>query len=208
VSTFLDIQNEVLAYGFDATQYRARVKNWINEGQQQIARQLELFDLFTQTTVATVVGTTTYTLPTDFVRLDSVIDAALPNTLEVIPLADAIESNANGAYTGRPLFYAIGPAPNSIVLSPVPDAVYTLTLEYYKRPTDLSNDTDVSTLPADYHWLMTTYALQRAYRAEDDVQMAQFYTAEYKAGIQQLGTDRQYLADDSPRIIPGTWGVW
>lgn len=207
MATFKAIQDEVLAYGFDPTAYRARVQSWINEAQSRIARSLELADLLTSSTQATANGTATYTFPTDLIRLDDIVDAALPGQLQVQDISWVLQANAAGTITGRPTDYAQATS-TTYTLSPVPDAVYTMTLTYYKRPTDLSADADVSILPVDYHDLMVSYALQRAYRAEDDAQMAQFYRGEFERDLRQLGTDRQYVIDDAPRQIPGTWGSW
>lgn len=204
MATYLEMQNEVLAYGFDATAYRARIKSWLNEAQSRIARTLEIPELYTQSTITTIVGTTTYTKPTDLIRLKAITDPALDN-LTFEPDYDEVllDNSANPTNTGRPVEFSI--APTGIILSPVPDAVYSLTLTYYKRPTDLSVDSDVSTLPVDYHDVMVSYTLQRSYRSEDDAEMATFYYNEYWKDLRQLGTDRQTEVQTTPRQVRGSW---
>lgn len=208
--TFNDIYTEVLnTGGFDPTVYTSRVKSWVNTAQAQIARSVEIPDLFTSTVITTVAGTADYALPADLIRINGLID-----TMNLWPLRSVDDSDYLFAadqlnlITGRPELYAI--APGAVAkLYPVPDAAYALTLTYYRRPPDLVNDTDVSQIPVDYHDLMVSFALYKAYRSEDDIQMAQFYTQEFNAGVRQLGTDRQYEVKDSPRVVPGTWNdIW
>ena len=71
MKTFIDVQNEVLQFGFnDGPQVnRARVKDWINEAQQRIARQVEGPEFQTNVNVALVNGQAVYPLPTDFARI-------------------------------------------------------------------------------------------------------------------------------------------
>lgn len=201
--TFKEMQDEVLAHGFAET-YRTRVKTWLNTAQSRIARSLEVSEKFTSTTLTTVIGTDEYATPTNTIKVQGVIDEALGYQLDYILNPDTlIAGNANGTYNGRPVEYSFSPV--GIILSPVPDAVYTFTVLYYVRPSDLSADADVSTLPADFHDIMCSWTLARAYRSEDDAQMSQFYMTEYERDLRVLGADTVDKSDD-PAQVPGTWG--
>lgn len=203
MSTFKELQDEVLAHGFNET-YRTRVKQWLNLAQARIARTLEVSDKFSSTSVATVIGTSTYVLPSTATIVQGVVDEALGFRLEYIKNPDDLMArNAVGTFTGRPIEYSFGTA-NLLLLSPVPDAVYSLTVLYFLRPVDLSADSDVSTIPADFHDVMVSWTLARAYRSEDDAQMSQFYMAEYQRDLMLLGYDTQVLSTD-PTQVPGTW---
>lgn len=204
MSTFLELQNEVLAHGFDSNTYRARVKNWLNEAQARIARKMQLREQFTSTTITTASGTSTYSIPTDFVRMNGVVDQSYPLELRYVEDPDdLLVRNENSANTGRPTEYSL--TEDGLLLSPEPDAVYSLTMNYYSRPTDMDDDGDISTLPADYHDVMVSYALSRAYRSEDDMQMSQFMYQEYLRDLSQLSADKQFEVRDAPRQVPGTW---
>lgn len=206
MSTFQELYTEVLAYGFDATAYTTRVKAWINEAQSRIARTVEVRELFTTSTVATVAGTVSYTLPADFIRINGLTNGTYG--LELRPIIDIdalLAENMGTTNSGSPSYYSLGPS--GLYLSPCPDAVYSLTMTYYKNPVALSANGDISTLPVNYHDLMVSYALSKAYRSEDDPQQSQFYYAEYARDLAQMRADRQYEIADSPRVIPGTWGV-
>lgn len=206
MSTYKSLQDEVLAHGF-AESYRTRVKTWLNQSQSRIARHAEIRDLFTTSTVTKVAGTATYTLPTDFLRATGLVDVTDDIDLEYREDPNELRLLNQGTVNrGTPVLYSF--SEGGLLLYPVPDASGSLTLTYYKRPTDMSADGDTSILPADYHDLMVSWTLSRAYRSEDDPQMSQFYMAEYIRDLALMTSDRQY-EDSSPRQVPGTWGeVW
>lgn len=196
------LQDEVLAHGF-AESYRTRVKTWLNQSQARIARHVEIRELYATSSIATVGGTATYSLPSDFVRATGVMDVSNQIPLDYVPDVNILRVyNAGTANQGTPVAYSLGES--GLLLAPVPNGVTTLTLTYYKRPTDMSADGDVSILPADYHDLMVSWTLSRAYRAEDDVQMSQFHMSEYQRDLGLLSADRQF-EDDQPRQVEGTW---
>jgi hypothetical protein len=204
---FLELQNEVLAHGFDQSVYRLRVQRWLNEAQARIARILELPNQYVTSTITTVVGTDTYNLPSDVVRINGVTNASSPNELTYVEdAADINYNNQAGQSVGEPQYYTLSSG-TTLRLSPIPDAVYSLTLDYYKAPSALSADTDVSAIPSDYHDVMISYALSRAYRSEDDMQMSQFFYAEFMRDLQMLGADRQFVVRDGPRQVPGMWNL-
>lgn len=202
-ATFLDLQDQVLDYGFGAD-YRTRVKSWLNEAQQRIARSLELRELLTSTSISATRDTSVYSLPTDFVRIAALLHEGDGTWLEYQTNPHHVLAiNQSGDTTGVPTGYTL--ASGGLLLTPVPDNSYTLTLAYYKRPTTLVDDTDVPLINADYYDLMVTYALSRAYRAEDDAEMSQFYMQEYQRDLAQMATDRQFESLDGPRQIGGMW---
>jgi hypothetical protein len=206
MSTYLELQNEVLAHGFASTAYRTRVKAWLNEAQARIARRMQLREVFTSTTVTTEVGTVSYALPAAFIRANGLVDPDYPLELRYVPDPDdLLVRNEGGAVTGRPDSYSLNQ--NGLLLSPTPDAAYSLTFSYYSRPTDMVADDDVSVLPADYHDVMVSYALSRAYRSEDDPQMSQFFYQEFMRDFAQLATDKQFEVRDAPRQVPGMWSI-
>lgn len=52
--------------------------------------------------------------------------------------------------TGKPTHVVIQPD-NSIILYPTPDAVYSVTADYFKKPNRLAANTDTSPIPVQYH---------------------------------------------------------
>jgi hypothetical protein len=208
MSTFKVLQDEVLAHGF-AEGYRARTKVWLNQAQSRIARHVEIRELYTTSSYTTVAGTATYTLPTDFVRATGLQNTSQQYRLTYVDDPNLLREDNLLYQRGSPTSFSF--SESGLLLSPIPGSVESLLLTYYKRPADLSADGDTSVLPADYHDLMVSWTLSRAYRSEDDAQMSQFYQAEYQRDLALLTTDRQF-EETGPRQVAGTWGeeggVW
>lgn len=209
-NTFAELKTEVLAYGFDANAYSTRVGNWLNEAQARIARRLNLRELATTTTVTTVAGTTAYSLPGDFIRVEAVIDQTSGNSFLLDPRP--AEHLRDLSFSGRPQYYSLGA--EGLLVWPNPDAAYTLEARYFKNPPQMSADGDVPGIPGDYHDLLVSYALSRAYRSEDDAQMSTFHYNEFMRDLLQMAADRQdnEMAESNqiagmygPR---GGWGDW
>lgn len=204
MSTYLQMQDEVLNYGFDPNIYRARVKIWLNDAQAAIARKVEIPELFSSQLITTVSGTQGYTLNSNIVRIDAVIMTLSTDRVTLSPHAhkDVIVSS-DPQSLGQPQWYGI--TISQLVVSPIPDKVYTLTVYYYIDPVDLSADSDVSLLPLDYHKAMIAYAVAEAYMAEDDSQMHTYHSGRYQQFLNALASDRQGTINDGPRQVAGTW---
>ncbi|SRR6266446_493474 len=204
MATYKELQDEVLAHGFNES-YRTRVKSYLNIAQSRIAKTIEVNDNLATVSLTTAIGTSNYLVPSEVeISIHGIVDEQLGYRLDYIKMSEElIAQNANGTFNGRPIQYSIQGV--GIVLSPVPDAIYTFLVLYFIRPVNLSADSDISTLPVDYHDLMISFALQRCYRSEDDAQMAQFYQAEYNRDLQLLGASTTQQSED-PTQVPGSWG--
>lgn len=201
MSTLLQMKTEVEAHGFADSAYGTRIVAWLNEGQARIGRRLELRELYKTQTINLSAGTATYSLPADFVRLD-----ALTDTVNGFALRSRLpgEIDSYRTISGWPTYYDLDAG--GLNLYPTPSGTGTLRLRYYANPAALSADGDVSVLPSDYHDVMVSYALTRAYEAEDDFQAAQYWDQRYQRGLMELGSDRQFENRDGPEQLAGTWG--
>lgn len=202
MATFLELQDEVLNHGFNATTYRTRVKDYINICQARIARAAEIRELLTSSSTVITVSNQSFPLPSDFIRLQQLIDN--PNNRILIESDKPIGFGYLPANTGAPSFYSLG-AGGICFLDVAADTSYQLTLFYYRDPPALSADADVSILPVDFHDLMVSFALSRAYRSEDDIQMSLFFYQEYERDLAKMRADREYPSLDGPRQVQGTW---
>jgi hypothetical protein len=206
--TFLNLQDEVLALGFDPATYRSRVKTWLNEALHRIARTSRLDD---DTATLTTTPTTRYvSLPVPLIRIISLVDDQ-QQFLEPLDLTDfqALISLAPSA-SGRPAQYAI--QQGRAQFFPLPDKAYALTLTYRSNPTSFNNDGDTVVtigLPDgmdDYCHVLIDWAASRAYRNEDDAEMANYYMAEFQREFSVLRGDLGLPIEAQARQIPGTYG--
>lgn len=179
-STYKNIQDNVLSLisKSDSTT-RNRIKNWINLGYHDfVLRELwpfrEVADSF-----VTVAETQEYLLTTDFSDIDASnisavsIQGASARKLDYISFSrlrrDYPDFDLEGS--GLPQYYYI--QAGKIGLWPKPDAVYTIAVDYYKVPTELSSDSDEPIMPIAYREALTQYALSLEHDFNTDPDLAQ-----------------------------------
>lgn len=106
-------------------------------------------------------------------------------------------SNANRNVRTRPMVFAVGPD-QSICLGPPPNALYTITGDYFMAPIDMVADTDIPLgLPIRFHMLIVYRAMIKygGYESAPEV---------YQRGTEEnAGMYAQLLAARAPRI---SWG--
>lgn len=154
----------------------AQLNNWLNEGQKDIARRLEVIQ--TQSTINVVANQNDYTLNLPIVRVYR-IEYTDPNGI-IYPLEyrdfNAMDSVGYGwvdvSATGTPMFYTLWGVPPTLQLTllPKPDLNVPngLRLYYYSLPAVMVQDTDVVTLPAGWEDLIVDYAEYNALRRNKD----------------------------------------
>jgi hypothetical protein len=193
--TFLDIVNEALSNDFDATTYRARAQQYVEEAVHRVARRAHIPSLEQTQTITTANGTSTYALDSDAVRILSISNTA---DHDPVPEVDVDEIDNYDVSSGKPLVVAL--SANQLVFWPTPDAVYSFQVRYLGDPV-FSSDTDTTTgvgFPDDYADLLVTYARMRLFRSEDDFDAAAQYRGEFEAELLRLKSD---LHRQSPRRV-------
>lgn len=101
------------------------------------------------TTITTVAGTATYTLPADFVEARELSITSLDPIVELLYMAPAqLDDRYRWTATARPRAYTI--EGSSIRLGPNPDGIYTIRLEYYQRLSPLITASPVNWLYLNY----------------------------------------------------------
>lgn len=185
--TYREIQDRVLdLVSRSDSGTRNRVKESINLGYKQfVSRELWPFRETTDD-ITTVSGTQEYSLVSNFTDVDSnnIISVAIQGDskrkLAYIPFNQLRAQEPDYDYIGTSLpryYYLKG---GNIGLWPAPDAVYTITVDYYKVPTDLSNDSDEPILPVAYREALVKYALSAEHDYNSDPDLAQKSMNEYE----------------------------
>lgn len=152
--------------------------NWINLGQSDFVLR-ELWPFREKTgTLTTVASTQEYDLSTNFSDLDqqNIIDVAIQgsNAAKLIywpynQLRDSypdLDSEGNGI----PTRYYI--KANQIGFWLVPNDAYTIAIDYYKLPTELSADGDETIIPVNYREALVHYALSLEHDYNTDPDLA------------------------------------
>lgn len=140
----------------DQTRYSAVYDNNINDAQKQFA--LDSNALFKDKAYTTVAGTSTYSLPTDFIVEDTVTYDGLP--LKPVSRHTLYQLYPGTDWTtleGTPTHYMVDPEEANLVLRliPEPQEAKTVSMRYYPLPADVSAAGDVvlnsSTLLVQFH---------------------------------------------------------
>jgi len=67
----------------------------------------------------------------------------------------------NSTVSSTPQYFTIDPPTQSIIIKPIPDSSSTITFRYQKSPEVLSTDTQIPSLPVQYHDLIVYNALMK-----------------------------------------------
>lgn len=179
-STYREMQDNVLSLlsKSDSTT-RNRVKNWLNMSYYDfVLREVWPFRETTGT-LSTVAGTQEYSLSSNFSDIDAqnilaVSIQGAPNTkLPYWPFNQlrASEADFDAQSTAQPDKYYI--RAGNIGFWPSPGDVYTVLIDYYKIPTELSADADVPIVPIAYREALVQYALSLEHDFNTDPDLAQ-----------------------------------
>ena len=212
-----DIRTEVYAKGFGTTRFPvSRVNNFINDGYLMICRRVQYYTQEASYSINTANGTTNYALPAGWGRIRDLWDTV--RNVAIIPTSLRMIDNSGVPSNGPPQYYAMDGA--NIHLWPTPDAIYNLSLRYWSLPSLLVNDTDVPTLPPDYHKLLWLYGTWQCYESDDDPTMGQFWQTRFTTELNMFAADVKFpdtegndMAEsmwDSDRGLnpSGQWSLW
>ncbi len=157
------------------------VKDMINDSLVQVATDVP--SLLTFYDIPTVVGTQRYSFPPEMLQYKDAhiyISSSLKRPLEYKSL-DEFEalSASNFARQGQPAYFkselgatevsgAAAGLPGDMWLYPVPDAIYTLRIYFYQKPTVLVSVTDITELPNMLHWSVIYHATAMLALKNDD----------------------------------------
>jgi hypothetical protein len=148
IATYSDLQTSV-ANWLKRSDLTSIIPDFITLAEARISRDLRLRRQVTNTTLSTVAGTQTVTLPSDFLEMENITltNTTPPAALSVVTPEILDRKFPSGYANGQPVVYTI--VGDAIQFGPTPDAVYTVSLDYYQRFAALS------TTPTN--WLLTNH---------------------------------------------------
>lgn len=150
----------------------AELNRWLNEACRDIARQAEI--LQTTTEIDIDAGTAQYDMPADMVRctrVDFLADSeGRSRTLEYKAFHNANAVTWVNDSEGMPVLYTAWGTPGAVklILYPTPSYTGTLSVHYYRLPTDPDADTDLLDLPVGWEDCAYLYAEYLARRRDRD----------------------------------------
>lgn len=150
------------------------ISELINEAQNELWTEANnWYSLYSTRDIATVAGTSTYALASDWGRTIDLVDVTNDRPLTEDNLRAFNFADPNEDFTGTPLSFAI--QGSNYIIYPIPSGVVTIRDRYWKIPSTLTADSDVSDLPLFcenfiIHWsLMSVLQYLQKYEAADKV---------------------------------------
>jgi hypothetical protein len=173
----------------------ATLRDWINEGMRQCAIDNDL----SQKTITqnTVVGTGSYSLPTDIVKIHSI-----KYDNEKLPILTKEEFDeqytTDGTDRGRPVNGVIWAG--NLELYPVPDGVKPLRIDYVAQPTEVADNNATPAIPTSYHGRLVDFCLAMVAQQDSDINLYQLKMDEFRSGVQSLKDEHNIATDEYPSI--------
>jgi len=161
--TFLEMQGDVAAlmgdgFSFTTSSYPTltQAKQIINRFYKRFVSSRDWKWMQKQTTLSTVAGVSTITMPDDVEEIVTLRIANLGVTLRPYSREQFLQEFPNGwTNTGSAipqLYVQSAPAANNAIqidVWPMPSAIYTVSMDYKARFTPLSGDSDYSVVPPE-----------------------------------------------------------
>ena len=175
--------------------------DWMNDAVREIAIENNL--LQKTATTSTVAGQTDYTLPTDIMKLHSIL---LDGEKQRIHTLQQFEEIAGGVPAGvAPMQgpYQCYIWANKITIYPAPDKVMVMKTNYIYEPVDgliASISTTEPPVPKSYHLRIVTYCLAQVALQDEDTMKYQNFMAMFKTGIIDLAQQSEQEEDLYPFI--------
>lgn len=206
MATFLQLQDSVLAVTRDtALQFptRTQVKEWINEAQLDLAARLRiLYEIVSGTQ-----SDNTLDAPADFLEH---FELRLGTPAETVDMVDHETWNrwSDTAQTPNVPIARLNADGGTwrYELYPTPAANTAYELRYFKKPTAMTADANVSELPEELHIKMINYARAWAMYSQGDVGLGDRYMAMYEASLPPAPIARQRLNPGPLRVYPDLSG--
>jgi hypothetical protein len=184
----------------------ATVDGYINKAIRRIGTEHDWPWNEVLTTLTTVAGTGTLSLTGQTGWYKTRILHIEPyGALELYPLAQLL--NTPTSFQGIPNMYAI--QADSLLVRPVPNAVYTINHVYYVIETTLTNTTDTPRLPAQYHDAIVDLAVY--YGCVQNKEQSRYspratqYLEQYQAMLKVMRDNvRRTSATQRVRVRPGS----
>jgi len=168
IDTYAKLQTEILDtidrddLVADVTDYtpgpiEGAVKRAISKAERRCVRRLKTKEFETSTSVSTVSGTETISLPSDYVMAKSFVLQTNPNVVLAQKDLSTLISDNPSTVGGSPSAYAA--FGGSLYLRPIPSSVQVVKMFYYAAPTPLSDSNTSNLLLTKYPDLLLYGAL-------------------------------------------------
>ena len=123
--------------------------------------------------------------------------------LNVLDYASYLTSYRQGVATNSTPTYVVIQPDQNIILEPPPDAVHTITADYWKTPAALTANTDIPDIPAQYHRAVVARAKTMWAEREEAPEILLSASAEYQDLLDKLES-HSLSGQEGRRMAGGT----
>lgn len=188
----------------------AQLDRWINEGARDVARRTEC--LHAKSSAIAVTANTQVTSLSTLTTLLKInrVEWKTDGDSRVIALEyrdynsmDAVWWDAKETATSTPGYYTLtgNPPALSITVYPIPASAGTITVYYWRLPTEATADADTVEVPEGWHDTLADYAEYKALRRDADPRWREAFDI-YKDNLAALLTQTRRYTDGIDVVTP------
>tara|TARA_R100000951_G_C2628505_1_gene176841 strand:+ start:726 stop:1391 length:666 start_codon:yes stop_codon:yes gene_type:complete len=180
----------------DLSEEELSVVRYIKNADLDIQRRWFNWDyLWSEATITPSVGVSTLTSPANLGnwKLDSIVFSKATDDYQQLDFMDwepyRLEYKLGVIDSGTPEVFSIKPD-NVIDVWPTPDSTTTISTEYYRVPTELAADSDISSIPPRFHNMIIARAKIYYGENEDAPEILSGALASFEDLLDKLESDQ------------------
>ena len=135
-ATYSDLKTSIAGY-LARSDLTSQIPDFITFAENRLRRELRIRQMLKSVTTSTVSGDSTVELPSDFLEIRDFV--VMTNPIQPLSYSSpsALSNDPRASEVGVPKSYTI--LASEFLLSPPPDAIYTLRMLYFAAPAYLSS---------------------------------------------------------------------
>jgi hypothetical protein len=146
-TNYSDLQASVASY-LGRSDLTTQIPDFIRFAELRLGRELRTRPMLNSATAPTIANDARVALPTDFLEIRDLFIQGNPRRPLSYMSPSAFSREAKADVIGLPVFYTL--LASEFQFAPVPDAIYTLEVLYYAKPTFLSTANTSNVFLANY----------------------------------------------------------
>ena len=146
-TNYTDLQASVAGY-LGRSDLTTQIPDFIRFAEIRLGRELRTRQMLNSATAPTIANDARTALPTDFLEIRDLFIQGTPRRPLSYMSPSAFSREAKADTFGLPVFYTL--LASEFQFAPKPDAVYTLEILYYAKPTFLSTSNASNVFLANY----------------------------------------------------------
>ena len=136
LATYSDLKATVANY-LGRSDLSSQIVDFISLAEIRLARELRIREMVTTATVTCTPGSSTVSLPADFLEIRDIYVVGSPRTPITYVSPSMLSRDTRADDSGKPVFYTV--YNKTAELSPAPDSDYQIKVMYYFKPQALSD---------------------------------------------------------------------